>query len=351
MLAIGDQAEPLGFDGIWCAQNFGTPYGMTPNPLQVLTWFAARTERVSLGTMVIVAPWWQPVALAHQIAWLDIVSRGRLSVIGLGRGVAKREFDALEIDREQARQRLSETLEILKLALSQDRFCYRGEIFDIPDTSIRPQPVSTDLASRLYGSSASRESLEILSRQGLVPLFVGNKPIEKAGEDVRFANTVRASVGLPPCQPKNVPFMFCVADEADAAQADDWILRANMDVNIHYEFADASNFRGVKGYEAYADREAAATALLAPDGSKKPKMPGYHASNLMIGTPETVYTKIKAAQAACSFDEVAIVPHFGDMPHEHCMKSLALFAREVLPALGKMSTPLHDTNRPAQQVA
>jgi alkanesulfonate monooxygenase SsuD/methylene tetrahydromethanopterin reductase-like flavin-dependent oxidoreductase (luciferase family) len=348
-LAMGDLAEPLGFDGIWAPEHFGTPYGMVPNPLQMLTYFAGRTERISFGTFVIVAPWWHPVRLAHQIAWLDIVSNGRLATIGLGRGVAKKEFDALGVPREEARQRFNETLDILTLAFSQPRFSYEGEIFQVPEMSLRPAPKSADLHTRFFGSAATRDSLAILSRKGLVPLFVGNKPIEAAGEDVRFVNTIRAEQGLPPCQPKNTLFMYCAETEAKVAQSQPWVVRANMDVNLHYGFADASNFRGVAGYEAYAEREAAATALLAeavtgkaPEGSSaSSSLPGYHASNLMIGTPETVYAKIKAAQEACSFQEITLVTHFGDMPHEEAMRSTRLFAAEVLPALHRLDTPIH----------
>lgn len=347
-LAMGDLAEPLGFDGIWAPQHFGSPYGMVPNPLQLLTWFAARTERISFGTFVIVAPWWHPVNLAHEIAYLDIAANGRLTTIGLGRGVAKREFDAVGVPREEARQRFNETLDILALAFSQPRFSYDGEIFKLPEMSLRPAPKSADLHKRFFGSAATRDSLAILSRKGLIPLFVGNKPIEQAGEDVRFVNTLRAEQGLPPCQPKNTLFMYCAATEAEAAQSQEWVVRANMDVNLHYGFADASNFKGVAGYEAYAEREAAATALLAEavtgeaQGSGgKSALPGYHASNLMIGTPETVYAKIKAAQEACSFQEITLVTHFGNMPHEAAMESTKLFAAEVLPALHRMEAPMH----------
>lgn len=348
-LAMGDLAEPLGFDGIWAPEHFGTPYGMVPNPLQLLTYFAGRTERISFGTFVIVAPWWHPVRLAHQIAYLDIVSGGRLTTIGLGRGVAKKEFDALGVPREEARQRFNETLDILTLAFSRPRFSYDGEIFRVPEMSLRPAPKSPDLHERFFGSAATRDSLEILSRKGLVPLFVGNKPIEVAGEDVRFVNTIRSEQGLPPCQPKNTLFMYCAATEAEAAESQPWVVRANMDVNLHYGFADASNFKGVAGYEAYAEREAAATALLAEavtgpvrDGAgAKSALPGYHASNLMIGTPETVFAKIKAAQEACSFQEITLVTHFGDMPHAEAMNSTRLFAAEVLPALQTMDAPLH----------
>ena len=350
-LALGDLAEPLGFDGIWAPEHFGTPYGMTPDPLQLLTWCAARTERVSLGTMVVVVPWWHPVRLAHQIAYLDIVSRGRYTTIGLGRGVAKKEFDAVGVPREESRQRFNETLDILKLAFSQERFAYEGEIFQIPEMSLRPQPLSRDLYSRIYGSSATPDSLEILSRRGMVPLFVGNKPIEQAGQEVARVNTFRAEEGLAPCQPKNVMFMYCTADPADAAESEAWITAANRDVVVHYGFADAANFKGVKGYEAYASREASATALLADavkgDGAKADKTPGYHASNLLIGTPEEIIRRIQAAQEACSFCEITLVPQFGPMPYEAAMKSTELFAREVLPVVQKMDAPLHPAAMPA----
>lgn len=360
-LALGDLAEPLGFDGIWFPEHCGTPYGMTPNPIQALTYFAGRTERVGLGTFVVVAPWWHPIRLAHQIAYLDIVSGGRYNTIGIGRGVSKGEFEAVGVAREESRQRFNETLDILKLAFSGTRFSYDGEIFKVPEMSLRPGPKSDDLFSRIYSSSSTPESLEILSRRGMVPLFVGNKPIWDAGAEVQKVNTFRREEGLAPCQPKNVMFMYCTPNEADAAKSEEWIWTANRDVTVHYGFADASNFKGVKGYEAYAAREASATAVLASavtgdqkGGDQKggaPKTPGYHASNLLIGTPEEIFKRLTAAQEACSFSEVTIVPQFGTMPYEEAMKSTELFAKEVLPAVHKMDAPLHPAALPVEALA
>ena len=355
-LALGDLAEPLGFDGIWFPEHCGTPYGMTPNPIQALTYFAGRTERVSLGTFVVVAPWWHPVRLAHQIAYLDIVSNGRYNTIGIGRGVSKGEFAAVGVPREESRQRFNETLDILKLAFSGERFSYDGEIFTVPEMSLRPEPQSKDLFARIYSSSSTAESLEILARRGMVPLFVGNKPIWDAGAEVQKVNTFRAEEGLPPCQPKNVMFMYCVGKEDDAAKSEEWIWTANRDVTVHYGFADASNFQGVKGYEAYAAREASATAVLAEavQGDGKPsasKTPGYHASNLLIGTPDEIYQRLKAAQEACSFCELTIVPQFGTMPYEEAMESTKLFAEEVLPAVHEMEAPLHPAALPQNALA
>jgi alkanesulfonate monooxygenase SsuD/methylene tetrahydromethanopterin reductase-like flavin-dependent oxidoreductase (luciferase family) len=353
-LGIADLAEPLGFDGIWMPEHCGTPYGMTPNPIQVLSYFAGRTERVSLGTFVVVAPWWHPVRLAHQIAYLDILSNGRYTTIGIGRGVSKGEFDAVGVPRGESRQRFNETLDILQLALSGERFSYEGDIFVVPEMSLRPEPQSPDLFSRIYSSSSTAESLEILARRGMVPLFVGNKPIEDAGREVQQVNTFRKEEGLAPCQPKNVMFMYCTTE--DPAKSEEWIWTANRDVTVHYGFADASNFKGVKGYEAYAAREASATAVLASSvtgGAKggPSKTPGYHASNLLIGTPEEIFKRIAAAQEACSFSELTIVPQFGTMPYPEAMASTELFAKEVLPAVHKMEAPIHPAALPENALA
>ncbi len=189
----------------------------------------------------------------------------------------------------------------------------------------------------------------------MVPLFGENRPIEEAGKEVQLVNTFRKEVGLPPCQPKNVLFMYCTPTMEEAKKTEEYILTANRDAALHYGFADASNFRGVKGYEAYASREASATAVLASAvtgaQSGKPKTPGYHESNLMIGTPDEVIKRIIAAQKACSFSEITIVSQFGTMPYDEAEKSTKLFAKEVLPVVQKMEAPLHASVLPPGAVA
>src|SRR5688572_25424717 len=63
-IRIGDLVEPLGFDSIWSSEHFATPYGMTPNALQHLAFWAGRTKRVDVGTLVVVLPWHHPVQVA-----------------------------------------------------------------------------------------------------------------------------------------------------------------------------------------------------------------------------------------------------------------------------------------------
>ncbi len=70
-------AEPLGFDAFWITEHHRTPYGMSPNPLQVLAWLAGRTERIDLGAAVVVLPWHDPVRVAEDIAQLDNLAGNR----------------------------------------------------------------------------------------------------------------------------------------------------------------------------------------------------------------------------------------------------------------------------------
>jgi alkanesulfonate monooxygenase SsuD/methylene tetrahydromethanopterin reductase-like flavin-dependent oxidoreductase (luciferase family) len=355
-------AESLGFDGVWAAEHFGTPYGLSPNPLQALAYFAGCTEHISLGTMLVIVPWWNPVRLAHQIAFLDIMSNGRYTTIGLGRGVAKSEFDSLGVPREESTQRLVETLDILELAFTKDRFSYDGEIFKIPETSLRPKPVSTDLFDRLYGGSATGPTLELISRRGLKPLLIGNKPLEEAAKDVQKVNTIRQEMGFAPCQPRNLMFTYCAPNREAAKEAVGWLERANTDVMNAYGLNDPSNFQGVKGYETYAARLGNATStvsaeelrrrLTGNDGmSEKKAMPAYDQSNFLIGTPDQLIERIAAAQKASSFTEITLITPFGNMPYDKARASIELFAKEVLPAAHQIDADLHEAALPAADVA
>ena len=64
-LALGDLAEPLGFDSLWALEHHFTGYAMSPAPLQLLAYFAGRTRRITFGTAVIVLPWHDPIRVVR----------------------------------------------------------------------------------------------------------------------------------------------------------------------------------------------------------------------------------------------------------------------------------------------
>ncbi|MEX1104388.1 MAG: LLM class flavin-dependent oxidoreductase, partial [Dehalococcoidia bacterium] len=139
-LHLAGLVEPLGFDSYWAIDHHFGPYIMTGGALQHLTYMAGKTERIDFGTMVVVLPWYDPVVVAEQISVLDNLLQGRKLTLGLGRGAAKREFDAYRVPMDESRDRFAEALEVLRSALTQEWFSHDGRFYQIPETTIRPRP-------------------------------------------------------------------------------------------------------------------------------------------------------------------------------------------------------------------
>ena len=117
-LSLADAAEGLGFGSVWTPEHHFTDYTMSPNPMQFLTWVAARTKRVRLGSMVCVLPWHDPVRLAEEASVLDHVSGGRL-VLGIGRGLARVEFEGFRAAMGESRRWFTESADAILTADQQ----------------------------------------------------------------------------------------------------------------------------------------------------------------------------------------------------------------------------------------
>ena len=115
-LARADLAEPLGFDSLFGLEHHFTGYSMSPHPLQLLSYYAAKTKKITLGTCVIVLPWHDPIRVAEQIAYLDLLCGGRC-MFGFGRGAASVEYAGFRIPMEEARPRFAEAAQLVTTCL------------------------------------------------------------------------------------------------------------------------------------------------------------------------------------------------------------------------------------------
>src|SRR3989442_7657537 len=107
-LRLADLVEPLGYDSIWGVEHHFTDYTMCPDVLQFLSYMAGRTERINLGSMVVVLPWHDPLRVAEQVAMLDAMSGGRL-ILRLRRRAAQVEVDRFPLSMDQSPARLVES--------------------------------------------------------------------------------------------------------------------------------------------------------------------------------------------------------------------------------------------------
>ena len=103
--ALAERAEDLGFDGVWVSEHHFTPYGgIAPRPQLMLAHLAARTRRIRLGSAVSLVPFDNPIRLAEDFAFVDVLSGGRLDW-GVGRGLFAFEYDGMGISQDEGRGR------------------------------------------------------------------------------------------------------------------------------------------------------------------------------------------------------------------------------------------------------
>jgi len=115
-------------------------YKVVLDPLETLTFAAAQTKRIALGTSVLDMPYYNPVMLARRLTTLDVFSAGRLR-IGLGQGWSKDEYEAVGASFQGLGQRADEFIQVLKTIWTTDPVEFRGRYFQIPRSIIQPKPV------------------------------------------------------------------------------------------------------------------------------------------------------------------------------------------------------------------
>ena len=143
------RAEALGFADVWVSEHIIVPRGKFPrsplfyDPVLTLTWIAAVTERVRLGTSVLVLPMRHPLPLAKELATLQNLSKGRL-ILGAGVGWLEEEFAALGVPFRERGRRMDEGIAMMRAVWSQDPVTFRSKYIaaEISELTMQPQPTA-----------------------------------------------------------------------------------------------------------------------------------------------------------------------------------------------------------------
>src|SRR6201981_2182318 len=328
-LAMGDLAEPLGFDSLFALEHHFTGYAMSPAPLQLLAYFAGRTKRITFGTAVIVLPWHDPIRVAEQIALLDIMCGGRC-LFGFGRGAASTEYEGFRIPMGEARPRFAEAAQVVVKALSQEVFEHHGEFFQIPKMSIRPRPISHP-ERRFYASSVSPESAEIIAKLGFGMLFIMQNEWSKCREDIEKFQTMSAAAGFAPKAPIILTNISCAESRQEAQErAHQFLGRKWQSIDDHYHFSDG-HLATVKGYEAYG--KTAKTYAKLQDEAERVRATEFYVKIQIVGTPQDCIEQIAELQRLTGTDHLVTEFSYGRIPHADAEKNMRLFAKSVLPVL------------------
>jgi alkanesulfonate monooxygenase SsuD/methylene tetrahydromethanopterin reductase-like flavin-dependent oxidoreductase (luciferase family) len=177
------EAESLGFCSTFLVEHHFTGFGQISATLNLLTFIAARTKTLRLGTAVLVLPWHNPVLLAEQVATLDLLSQGRVD-FGIGMGYRYREFAGFCMPMEEAEERFDESLAvILKSWTSDEPWSHRGKYWQFEDVVVEP-PTAQKPHPPLWMGAGSPESIKKVAAAGYNLLLDQFAPIEEIGERI-----------------------------------------------------------------------------------------------------------------------------------------------------------------------
>src|SRR2546423_7247260 len=159
------EAEALGFHSVFLVEHHFTGFGQVSATLNFLTYLAAKTTTMRLGTAVLVLPWHNPALLAEQAATLDLLSNGRFD-FGIGKGYRWGEFHGFCIPMEEAEERYQETVAFLRKAwTTPGRFSHHGKYWQYEDVGIEPAPVQKPHPP-LWVGAASPNSIRYAAENG-----------------------------------------------------------------------------------------------------------------------------------------------------------------------------------------
>jgi len=330
-LALADNAEASRFESVWTAEHHFTEYHMMPNPIQFLTYMAARTSQVRLGTMVVVLPWHDPVRVAEEIAWVDTVSQGRV-ILGLGRGLGAIEFDNFRLEMGESRQRFVEYATAITHALDTGVLQSDGELYKQPVAQLRP-PAFTTFRGRTYASAVSPESAKIMARLGYGLMLIAQKPWDTTvRETAEYRELFRECNGHEPPQPVLVNFTAVHTDATRAREMHEQYTLAYAKSTVkHYDFTNP-RLETVPGYEYYAGLRRNIEKHGLDTFSR------FLADLQMSGTPSELVDMTTERVRALDAGGVVNVFGFGGMPSDDAKKNMDTYARHVLPKLREIDT-------------
>ena len=175
--SVAKWAEELDFDGVWLAErHFAPPAGaegipsVMASPLIFASAIASRTERIRIGTAVLVLPLGHPVRMAEEVATVDHISGGRFD-LGVGRSSFPGSYQGYDVPYGESRDRFQEYLQVMRRAWTQDRFSYEGKCYTFEDVCLVPKPFQKPHPP-LRVAVTTRDSFPVMGELGL-PVFVG----------------------------------------------------------------------------------------------------------------------------------------------------------------------------------
>lgn len=224
VIRVVQQAERLGYHSAWGNDHITAPRYVREEfpdpprfyePLIALSYAAAVTQKIKLGTCVIVLPMREPVYLAKQVATLDQLSGGRV-LFGVGVGAYREEFEAIHPDLKDAERgkMVDESIQALRLLFDEPRASFRGKYFAFEGIGLYPKPRQSPLPIYIGGNNLNAVRRAARWGQGWLP---ASQQIDDLRRGVQLLHREAEAAGRDPASLEVAPQVMVMMgrDEAD----------------------------------------------------------------------------------------------------------------------------------------
>jgi len=302
------RAEGLGFDSAWMEEHHSVPDHYWPSPLPVLAGFATRTSRLMLGTDILVAPFYHPVRLAEDVALLDVMSGGRIT-LGIAIGYKPDEFGLYGAEIEKRGARFEEQLAIMKGLWTEERLDFKGRYYSI-EGRLEPKPLTKPHPPVWiggWGELALKRAATLADNW--IPGPTADLTRLVAGKKTFLENRRAAGRAEP---------------------VGEWPL--TRDVIIADTDRQARDLAETHIMAAYRKEYAGGWRHPFIDASIATDLDRLMADRFIIGGPDQCVRQIRRFVEQYGMTHLICRLFFPRMPHAHIMRELELLSREVMPA-------------------
>jgi probable F420-dependent oxidoreductase len=307
-------AETLGFDSAWVSEHHGSGDGYMPSLLPTLAALAAATERIRLGTGILLTPFHHPLRLAEDAATVDLISGGRL-ILGLGLAWREEEFRMFGIPISERVRRTVETMDVLRLAWTGERFSYEGKVFSFDRVLVTPAP----------------------ERDGAIPIWLGGSVEPAMRRAGRIADGYIRTRGGG-VDRMRADFQIVEAGTRDAGKDPSSIPLAQLQNTFVWEDGDAwrvagpyvANQLGIyRGWDAGGDTPEKGFVLAPPDEETIRGMTPTGNAHEVVHALRPI---IEAFAGRREFHLIVRL-HYPGMGFETASRAIELFGQRVMPSL------------------
>jgi len=305
-------AEELGFKGAFYGEHHFRECQWTGSPILVATAVAARTEKLRIGTAVLLLPFHDPIRVAEDVAIADIISGGRFD-FGIGPGSQYEEFRTFGVDPKQMNGRMWESIDwILRAFSEQGEFSHKGKYYDIPEMTFTTKPVQSPMP--IWSSAMGPQNAKKAAERGFNFIGPGN-----FGYDAQLAAAGRNPDDYQVASMQ----MICVTDSAEKG----WeIAGRGFEYFVNF-YETRKDLQGVP-----ADPSKRITEEMIRSGNA-----GFWSA--AVGNPDDVIKALTpfAVGALGRVTELACAFRHPGMRNEDTHRSMRQFAEHVMPALREIS--------------